>query len=330
MPRRPITLAWLGAFIALTLGNVAYSQEDATLATETVPASEARDIAKVAARFQAAIIKRDSGLTRRGAHPKHHGCVRARFTINAELRPDLRVGLFQAGVSYPAWIRYSNNGDPQADSEGDVRGMAIKLLDVDGPRLYQPDSNATTHDVLLVSHPAFLFPDVSTYAQAFEAFGEGHALRFFFNPFDPHLRAFLISRDMLVRHADLLDIRWFSMTPYLFGAERAVKYSATPCAIAQTLIPSAATDDFLRVQLAKRLREDNVCFTFAVQFQTDARRMPIEDASVEWDETDSPFIPMARIDIPRQSFASPSSRISVSSCHLIPGAHGFSINRWAV
>ena len=46
---------------------------------------------------------------------------------------------------------------------------------------------------------------------------------------------------------------------------------------------------------------EDVAFDFCVQFQTDARTMPIEDASVEWTERDSPFVRVAEVRILRQS-----------------------------
>ena len=38
-----------------------------------------------------------------------------------------------------------------------------------------------------------------------------------------------------------------------------------------------------------------------MQFQTNPRTMPIEDASVEWNERESPYVPLARIRIPKQA-----------------------------
>ncbi len=43
-----------------------------------------------------------------------------------------------------------------------------------------------------------------------------------------------------------------------------------------------------------------------VQFQTDAEAMPVEDATVEWDEAASPFRKVATVRIPAQSFDSPA------------------------
>jgi hypothetical protein len=47
------------------------------------------------------------------------------------------------------------------------------------------------------------------------------------------------------------------------------------------------------------------CFEFMVQFQRDPVSMPIEDASVVWDEVRSPFITLARIRI--EAGASPEA-----------------------
>lgn len=275
---------------------------------EHVPPGEAAAIARVIAGFEQAVAARDgAGPTLRGAHPKHHGCVRARFEVAADLPESLTAGLFRPGASYPAWVRFSNNADPQPDAEPDVRGMAVKLLDVDGEKLFQPDPGAATHDLLLVSHPVFLFPDVETYAQGFEAIGAGEALSFFFHPLDPHPRAFLIVRDMLARHADLLDVRWFSMVPYRFGdATRAVKYGARPCAPGDAVLPADPDPDFLRRRLAARLAADAACFEFGLQFQDDPAAMPIEDPSVEWDEADAPFRTVAKLVLPRQTFDTPA------------------------
>jgi hypothetical protein len=60
----------------------------------------------------------------------------------------------------------------------------------------------------------------------------------------------------------------------------------------------------------------------AVQFQTDARRMPIEDASVEWKERDSPYRPVARIRIPAQPIDAPErealcERIAFNPWHCL-------------
>ncbi len=50
------------------------------------------------------------------------------------------------------------------------------------------------------------------------------------------------------------------------------------------------------------------CFDILVQLQDPNKYMPIEDPSIEWRESDSPFIPLAKIRIPSQAFNSPEQR----------------------
>jgi hypothetical protein len=49
-----------------------------------------------------------------------------------------------------------------------------------------------------------------------------------------------------------------------------------------------------------RLARDEACFDFLVQLRTSPGSMPVEDASTEWKESDSPYRPVARIRIPMQ------------------------------
>jgi hypothetical protein len=42
-----------------------------------------------------------------------------------------------------------------------------------------------------------------------------------------------------------------------------------------------------------------------VQAQTDPQKMPIEDASIEWEEASSPFRTIASLRIPAQDFDTP-------------------------
>ena len=57
--------------------------------------------------------------------------------------------------------------------------------------------------------------------------------------------------------------------------------------------------------MRQQMTVEGACFDFMVQFQIDADLMPIEDASVEWDESVSPFRKVAQINILPQTFESP-------------------------
>jgi hypothetical protein len=63
-------------------------------------------------------------------------------------------------------------------------------------------------------------------------------------------------------------------------------------------------DDLAQGIFRETLRREDVTFDFMVQFQKDAHRQPIEDGSIEWRESETPFIPVAELRIPKQEFAS--------------------------
>jgi hypothetical protein len=117
---------------------------------EIVPPEEADQIAEVIGLTRQLLEQRyPNGMERRAVHPKDHGCVKASFTINADIPESYRVGLFaKPGQTYDAWVRFSNATPllaPDVDQNGkpDSRGMAIKVMGVDGPTLLG-DSSAKT------------------------------------------------------------------------------------------------------------------------------------------------------------------------------------------
>jgi hypothetical protein len=118
--------------------------------------------------------------------------------------------------------------------------------------------------------------------------------------FVTHPRAAIIGVQARHQPTSHLDIPYWSATPYLFGPGRAVKYIARPSASPKAARPANVTDTYLTDALRERLRHGNASFDFGIQLQTDARTMPIEDATVEWKEQESPWRMLARIDIPSQ------------------------------
>ncbi len=244
------------------------------------------------------------GSTRRDAHPKNIGCVKAEFTVEPLLSEELRIGLFKEPRTYPAYIRFSNASTTiQADRKRDIRGMAIKLLGVEGEKLLESEKYETTQDFLVISTPRFINQNVFDFYELLQAVGAGglKVLGFFFNPLNSHLRVLWRVVRSLKKHGNLLEVRFWSTTPYQFGS-RVVKYSAKPHQAAVTKIPKNPSENYLGEVMKQYLAGQDAYFDFMVQFQTDPRQMPIEDASVTWNEKASPFRKVATIRIPAQTF----------------------------
>ena len=81
----------------------------------------------------------------RQIHTKMHGCVKASFAIEPNLPDTLKVGVFGKPGSYPAWVRFSNaNSTPQPDAKKDIRGIAIKLMNVKGDKILNDQAEEET------------------------------------------------------------------------------------------------------------------------------------------------------------------------------------------
>ena len=174
----------VSSLIAVGLSAAAKAAEPVATIFETIPPGEAEQIDATAAIMTMLQDKRrDNDETQnrellRGVHPKSHGCVKAKFTVNDELDKKYRVGLFaRPGQTYDAWIRYSNAaalreddlkapdakpGMPPNPRENGSRGMAIKILDVEG-QLFSKDNGRQNQDFLMINTPEFAFSDVHNY-----------------------------------------------------------------------------------------------------------------------------------------------------------------------
>jgi hypothetical protein len=296
------------------------------LGEETVPPDEGRYTDQLTAMLLAK-VERDypTGPTRRDAHAKHHGCVRAEFIVESILPPELRVGLFARPRTFPALVRFSNqDGVPRPDADKDIRGMAIKLLGVEGEKLLDDEKDTTTQDFILISTPVFVTKDVAEFHDLIAATvaGRGHLIWYFLNPFNSHLRVMRNLWSSLRRHANPLEVHYWSTTPYKFG-DGAVKYSARPVAPPADAVPANPGPDYLREAMARSLARGDVWFDFLVQLQTDPRHMPIEDPGVAWSEARSPFRKVAAVRIPAQTFDTPermalAENLSFTPWHCLP------------
>ena len=266
---------------------------------------EAEAIANMTAIISAGLRTNEQPV-RRGQHAKHHGCVKAQFIIEDNLPQHLKVGVFKEPHTFPAWIRFSNasGNASQPDTKGDGRGMTVKLTGVEGEKLLEDEKH--TQDFLMLNHPVFLVRNIPDYTDLFNVLKKAPGkppLKFFFpglNPFKWRLKEFNIGRAIRGNKiANPLLVQYWSTTPYKLG-DAAIKYSAKP-SFPDDGKPNSDSENYLREAMVEYLKTKEACFDFLVQLQTDPIKMPIEDPTVEWD---SPFIKVATIKIPPQTFDS--------------------------
>lgn len=265
------------------------------LAEEIVDPAEARINAEFVVFLKAVSLRRyPTGPVQRFNQGRAAGCVRAQFTVLDTISREHRVGIFAAPRTYDAWIRFAS-ASSQSDREKDVRGMGMRVTGVSGENLTPGGSR---QDFVLNSHPVMVAANTKDFLELLKAMDAGGLRQVSY--FLSHPRSAVIGFQARQQPTSHLDIPYWSTTPYLFGPGRAVKYIMRPCEAPANTQPPAVTDTYLTDALRERLRKADACFDFGIQLQTDAKAMPIEDATVEWKESDSPWHMVARIQIPQQ------------------------------
>jgi len=241
----------------------------------------------------------------RAGNTKTYGVVKGEFEILPNLAENLRQGVFRYPKTYPAWVRFAGPGPlaPADMKDNGVLSIGIKLMGVEGEKLLD---EKWTQDFTSISAPTFTTPNIIENLKLQKQDYEGTPLFYFINPFDSHLLDGIMQGLFSRTQTSPLEVQYYSCVAYLFGEGKAVHYSIKPCSDEQTKIPRKPSANYLREAMAKTLSKKEVTFDFMIQFQTDAYRMPIENASVEWPEKLSPFIPVARLHLPVQKFDSRS------------------------
>jgi catalase len=278
--------------------------DELQLGEEWSSSEEAEETAAMIDAIKAVSMQRNpDGVVKRFNQAKGLGCFDATFTVAADLPGKLKQGIFATEKTFPARIRFANASEFD-DTKKDFRGMSIKLFNVPGVSLW---GKSGQQDFLLNSYPALFAANPADFLDFIEATRDDKVWRYFINPRHFYsLKVVLQGREKI---DDPFAIRYWSTTPYRYGDDKsqAVKYSVQPCSATHKKLSVNKDKDFLSQAMVEHLRQQPACFDFMVQFQQDPLAMPIEDASVIWDEAVSPFIKVATITINDQDFTKPSN-----------------------
>jgi hypothetical protein len=192
------------------------------------------------------------------------------------------------------------------------------VLGVAGEMELADEQSGPTQDFVMINHPVFFARNVKDYLRLEQVLvqADGSSLATLqgaltggdWNPLHWHWREMLtVARIAGQLPAHPASNTYFSMAPIRFG-NYVAKYRARPAGdrhdsyleLVQRLGSQA---DALRLALEETLRTQEVLFEFQVQLRTSESAMPVEDATIEWPESDSPYRTVAHLLIPRQEIA---------------------------
>ena len=263
---------------------------------------------------QQEVARQAGGPLRRGFHAKLHAGLRAEFRALADLPAEARFGVFREPRTFPALVRFSN-GEPalHADKHPEPRGIAIKLIGAPGPKLLPGQEGAVTQDFLATSHSVTSTVRNARQFIAFIRAARNRLTLVFTLARAVGLREALRILIALARTVPFSKVRsmvtehYSSTAPIKLGPY-AVKFTVRPAAGTAPPAPRPLTENFLRDELADRLRNGDVVLDFLVQFYVDEARTPIEDTSVPWRPEDAPPVKVAEVRIPRCDLDDPEAR----------------------
>ena len=260
--------------------------------------------------------------TVRGVHAKSHGLLKAKVMVSPDPREELRQGLFANVGSYGAVMRFSTNpGDILSDHISTPRGLAIKIIGVEGEMLPN-HAGQVTQDFVFNNASTFhsarandflkgitlldrhaddseaMKQVVSSVAQTAEeglelAGGKSSFLKGFGHP-PTHPLGEMYHTAVPLRFGDY------------FGKMHRVPVSSNLTALRGKHVDHPDSWNCVKDSITTFFRTETAVWELRVQLCTDLTRMPVEDASVEWDEHLSPSLTIARIIVqPQNAYSNP-------------------------
>ncbi|MGI4942705.1 MAG: catalase family protein [Janthinobacterium lividum] len=284
-----------------------------------------------------------SGHAMRSVHAKSHGVLRGELTVLDGLPPELAQGLFARPASYPVAMRFSTlPGDILDDSVSTPRGLAVKVVGVEGARLAGSEGDVT-QDFVLVNGPAFSAPTPAKFlgnlkllaATTDTAEGAKKVLSAVARGTEAVIEAFGGKSPTITTmggqaETHILGETFYSQVPILYG-DYVAKVSVAPIFDLSTLtdapLDANGNPDALRSAVAEHFARKGGEWEVRVQLCTDLATMPIEDASVVWPEDASPYIAVARLTVKPQPSWDPAAVAAIDEGLAFSPWHGLAAHR---
>lgn len=285
----------------------------------------------------------DSGHAERSVHAKSYGILEGEVKVFDDLLPMYAQGVFQPGATYPAVLRISAiPGDILPDEITAPRGLSLKLFGVEGARLEGSEGDAT-QDFVMVNGHHFQTPTAKAFLANLKLLekttdrieGVKKAASVVNRALEQVLEAFGGESANLkglggapMTHP--LGDSFYSQSAFRYG-DHVAKFAVAPVdpalvALHDKPVDIKGRDNGYRELVMEHIAAHGGEWDIRVQLRTD-RDMPIEDASKEWSQDDSPYVPVARITVKPQPGWSEARSKTVDDGYAFSVWHGVEAHR---
>ena len=310
---------------ALPLHPIVYSPELDPIAPDE--AEVAREITQVMIDI-ARTTHAHSGHAIRSVHAKSHGILKAELEIPTGLPQQYAQGVFARPGFHPVAMRFSTiPGDLLPDSVSTPRGVAIKILGVEGERV-EGSEGASTQDFIFVNGPTFATNDPKAFLANLKLVAATtDKAEFAKVALSSTLRAFGATAGPLRAlggqpATHILGETFWNQLPVRFGKHIA-KLQLAPISLALIALKSEKFNlgddpDVLRNAVNDFMSRNECVWELRAQLGTDLDDTPIVKASQEWKEEHWPFFPVGRVR------AAPQTGWSETRSRAVDDGMGFS------
>jgi catalase len=303
------------------LANTLYKHEQYKFGSQAAEEAQFRQhIVRVQSAQQELSQRHAPPVNRRVFHTKSHGCLMGMLMLHPDRPVSVRQGLFSDGGKqrYNVLARFSNGvGEVRHDLKPDVRGIALKMF---GVQEVDSDTGSVTEscvDWLMTNSPNPFGRNQQEFVEFMEANLHPLTKLPVFLLEHPRVAALLLKATS-VPVASLATQQYWSGHPYLLGPDRAMKFNVTPVAgVAAGSVTEILGADHLREDLLRRLGDGPVRFSLNVQLEVSPEVTPIEDALIEWDESQSPSMAVADLELTRELAGMDADALRFTPAHFI-------------
>lgn len=271
---------------------------------------------------------------------KHELNKRTSLTSSQLNAISIKQGLLAKPKQYPVWLRFANGRvKVDNDYASDTRSMTVKVMGVEGERLEQ-SHESKTQDIIVQNAEIFFIKTIRDYYGFFSAVVESQKAASKWIKQHPKQFLALLKITSRTPKSLLTERYWSGSAFALglnpdFDASRSglvpveypavIKYAFTPVSSepphnrisfqsrvgipklpfrdrAKALgLDGSQPDNYYRDELIQALAKPDAqyCWDFGIQFQT-SPKMSIDDATIVWQERESPFFTVGRLTVKHQ------------------------------
>ena len=271
----------------------------------------------------------------RPVHAKSHGVLVGSLQPLPNLPEQLAQGLFAQPGPYPVIMRFSTNpGDMLADNVSSPRGLAIKVLNVEGPKV-STFADGSTQDFVCINANAFTAPDPKGFLQQIKTFdknldtseGVKHAVSVAARATNAVLKAVHLPSATLegigASATHILGESFSTVAPVRYG-KYVAKLGFAPGSESLKQLTGESVDlaeDYNALQelIKNFFRHETGVWDVKVQLalaedpttENKEKDFPIEAADKKWPEDKSPWQTVARITVSPQDTYSDARQLFV-------------------